>query len=253
MRLSDATDCNKMDSVAIEYVCRICREPGVQVFELTGDAQMDATIRRTVQTHGMAHDECQEKRDALFKAQKATKRDEERSKKWETLCPAEFQKPIQYKGTTALKRLLDRYMAWDGKKGLYVFGKPGKCKTRFMWNVLKREFDAGKTIFAIEHSDFRTRITGLLASEQNEAARWLAKLSTVDILSVDDFGKGRFTDASGEATFDLLNARYANNKRTLFTSNDTIQVAAGRFGEQFRVGLERRLNEMCDTINADEF
>jgi hypothetical protein len=167
-------------NVAIEFICRFCTKPGVVVVELTGDSQWDAAVRGAVKS-GASHDDCFDRRTALLEERRRQSDEAENARKWETLCPIEFQKPIKYTGTTAKKKLFDRIYSWKGTHGLWVHGKPGLCKTRFVWATLKRYFSDHK-IFAITHSSLRERITGLASSEQRELIRFADKLAGVDLI-----------------------------------------------------------------------
>lgn len=240
------------DTVAIEFTCHLCKQPGMVPLQLTGFPTMEAMLRRMV-TKQCVHDECADKALLLLAERRKAMMEEANAKRWETLCPAEFRKPIKYTNTTANKKFFNRIYAWRALTGLWVHGKPGLCKTRFVWCVLKRYFDDEYQIFAISHSSFRQRITGLAASEQHEMVKWMYRLVSVDILFLDDFGKGNTTNASEEAMFDLLNARYEKNKVTVFTSEFTREDVAKRFSVERAGSIQRRLEEMSEAVFADEF
>ncbi len=217
----------------------------------TGDASWDAAQRRM--TKMLVHDECADKESALIEARRKSALEEANAKQWDTLCPAEFRKEIKFaKQYSSNKKLFDRIYAWRANQGLWVHGRPGRCKTRFVWASLKKFFPE-QQIFAISHSAFRQRITGLASSEQHELIRWMFKLVSVRLLFIDDFGKGNTTNASEEGMFDLLNARYEKQRVTVFTSEFTRAEAAARFSAERAGSIQRRLEEMTEDVNADEF
>lgn len=241
-----------MNTIALTYICRFCHQPGVVPFMPTGDADFDRVLRK-IAGQQVVHDECQDKEIALIEARRWTAIDEANAANWETLCPAEFRKPIKFGKGGGNRKFFNRIYSWRGLSGLWVHGPPGMCKTRFVWASLKKAFDANVKIFAISHSHFRQRITGLMASEQFEAVRWMYKLTTVELLFIDDFGKGNTTPASEEAMFDLLNARYENNRVTVFTSEYTRADAAARFSAERAASIQRRLEEMSEAVSTEEF
>jgi DNA-directed RNA polymerase subunit beta' len=81
--------------------------------------------------------------------------------RWAALCPREFR-TITEGGQTDVDRLtrefpkLSQVIAHDlsAGQGLIVRGKSGHGKTRSVWRLLRRAFDAGKTIRALTSGDF---------------------------------------------------------------------------------------------------
>jgi DNA replication protein DnaC len=103
---------------------------------------------------------------------------------------------------------------------------------------------------ALTHTEFRRICSTLAFADIKKAADWIVSLAKVQILFIDDLGKGRSTPASEEGFFDLLDARYKSNLPTLYTSNmEPAQIEAG-FTEGYGPGLIRRV---LDTTKQIEF
>jgi DNA replication protein DnaC len=59
----------------------------------------------------------------------------------------------------------------------------------------------------------------------------VAALLEVDVLCLDDLGKEVPSAWARERLYRLVNRRYLDNKRTLFTSNESLEVLGARLGE----------------------
>ena len=112
----------------------------------------------------------------------------------------------------------------------------GRCKTRLAYRYaadeLKRltaeriptfEFVASYEIDnAVNHqygSDFQ---------EKAKARYFLDRLREVDVLLIDDLGKGRLTPAVASELFALIDHRHSHLARTIWTSNSSPEsIAAG--------------------------
>jgi hypothetical protein len=135
-------------------------------------------------------------------------------------------------------------MAWYyGPRGLLVMGPPGSCKTRFVWKLLKCEWDAGRTIRALGHTKFRIDASALAAADSARFKVWVDDLCKAQIFFLDDLGKGRATPLSEECLHGILEVRTQRNLPTLFTSNYVIEKK-----DSYEDGLERRIIEFVEPI-----
>jgi len=236
----------------IDFLCSACGKPGSIEVELTGDEHIDAVIQRTAKR--AAHDKCVDRNEQIAIAQQNLAREQNAMRFWQTLCPDEFRKPIKWSksGSNRRQKLYAAILAWTPKqgKGLYVFGPSGTCKTRFCWHMLHREYNEGRTIVAVSHSDFRLRITALARDNQTEGVRWLSFLAGAQILFVDDLGKGNTTGASEEAFHDLLDKRYRDNRPTVFTSERPVDALCEIFSAERKEAILRRIDEATIKVSA---
>lgn len=241
-----------MTDTATELVpvpCKICKHP--VVVELPSEeTQYRDSLERSARLCAV-HNECFDAAEGAQKAALILQRDSARLTSWQTFCPKEFQKPIEWGRQSANRSNLAKLTDWTfGEKGLLVTGGPGRCKTRFLWRLLNREWDLGRKMNAIGHTEFRKTITALAASDSKKMLDWLGALGKVQILFIDDLGKGRATPASEEGLFDLLDLRMKNCLPTLYTSNlDPAQIEAN-FSQDYGAGIIRRV---LDTTKQIEF
>jgi DNA replication protein DnaC len=73
-------------------------------------------------------------------------------------------------------------------------------------------------------------------------------LGKVQILFLDDLGKGRSTPASEEAFFELLNVRLVKCLPTLFTTDLAVERIEAGFSDEYSRGILRRILERVDLI-----
>lgn len=163
---------------------------------------------------------------------------------WQTFCPDEFRKEIIWQMHGNNRTSHGKIMAWHyGAKGLLVMGKPGNCKTRYVWKLIQREWDAGRSIRAIGHAKFRIDASALAAADSTRFKIWVDDFCKAQILFLDDLGKGRPTPLAEECLHSILDVRMSKNLPCLFTSNYVIEPKTS-----YEDGLERRIMEFTEQI-----
>jgi DNA replication protein DnaC len=195
----------------------------------------------------MACESCIDSATGTEMAKQAAERLERQSATWETLCPYEFKKPIDW--TKCKIAHSDRIMAWQfGAVGLYVHGVTGLSKTRFLFRLMHREWLAGKTCAFVAHPDFRREVGYLAQTDQAAMWRYANVLLKVDVLMFDDLGAGVVTAAGEEAFEWLLAKRCRNGKPILFSSNVDTGRVGKLFSEERRMPIVRRIVEFTKEI-----
>ncbi len=232
----------------IGFTCPVCREAGVAQFEETGDQRLDSVLSGLGRL--LVHDECYDGRERALAARRTFALQAAQGRSWKTLCPLEFHQRLQrLSGRRAT--LLQKLDSWAfGPQGLYVCGPGQRCKTRFCWHVLKREFLAGRSIVALTHPELRQRLSALMSDSSRAAVDWLALLGRTDILFIDDLGKGHTTSASEEALYDLVDVRYRNRRPTIYTSEFDARQACARMSEERATAIVRRIMETTLMVEA---
>jgi DNA replication protein DnaC len=176
-----------------------------------------------------------------------------RREHWKELCPVEFRTPDEDGGHTDVNRLrleqakFAEAMSWTyGKRGLLLVGPSGTCKTRVMWRIVRREFDAGRKVIAMKAHRF-----GIEAVERQMTkgfAQWFNELARAPLLFIDDLGKGKFTDAVESHFFGLIDERTEHNRPIVITTNSTGTALAARMSEDRGEPIVRRLKDYCDSV-----
>jgi hypothetical protein len=192
---------------------------------------------------------CADAREGKLAAAKIMASETARITSWQTLCPPEYQKDIEWSRKWAKRENLAKLTDWKfGERGLLVSGDNGHCKTRFMWKLMQREWNLGRTMNGLTHIGFRQRVTALAASDQAQMLAYVAALAKTQVLFLDDLGKGRATPASEEAFFELLNVRLVKRLPTLFTTDMTVERIEAGFSDDYNRGIMRRILERTDQI-----
>ncbi len=161
---------------------------------------------------------------------------------------------IRLKGM--LSSTADTILSGSATKGFFLWGAAGTGKTYFSYIALNylmfHTLRAGR--FTSISSQFFQRIRDTFNEESvkhGQAATMIDALSNVPYLVLDDVGVQRNTDWELEMLYNLIDARYANRRLTIITSNDSVHdlkdLASGR--------LYSRFVEMCHLVhlNAEDY
>ncbi len=226
--------------------CQICGKP-MQLVVPHEDGHFRADIERLAKF--AVHDDCYDQNELNTLAAKILREDESRYSSWETLCPPEFQKEINAKSPGYNEHRLNRVLGWTfGERGLLLRGPSGRCKTRFTYQLLAREHLAGRKIAAYMHSDLRRTVSALAGSNSSDLARFVIKLVTVELLFIDDLGKGKPTPTADESLFSIIDGRNRSCKPTFYTMNGTKETLGACITEEYREPIITRITEKTEEI-----
>lgn len=170
--------------------------------------------------------------------------------------------PAQQRALLRARRFVDEFVPGaGGQRALLFCGPPGTGKTHLL-SAMLRELAAKKGVrgryeeFFLLLSDIRDGFSRGLSSRE-----WLEPLRQVDVLAIDEVGKGGKNREFEQGILDeIISVRYNAQRPTLLSTNypragSTWKFAAdGEQGETLeqRVGLRifSRLHEMCDLIDV---
>lgn len=126
-----------------------------------------------------------------------------------------FQTPDAW--TTSLKQAAWDYLRGAKGKWFFVSGRPGTGKTHICTAICRRLIgDGEQTRFMAWREDAPALKAAI--NEEDYAARF-REFADADVLYIDDFFKGKVTEADVNLAFSLINARYnARSKRTIISS-----------------------------------
>ncbi len=229
--------------------CKICKAP-VTVNIPSGSYRHDVEKLLPLATHNRCYDQKvnAQKAAQMFVDEKA------RLESWQAICPPEYRKALNWEKPKSNRDIYKSIMDWKfGPKGLLVTGATGYCKTRFVYKLLEREYLAGRKVQAYTHPEWRRMTSQFAESDMRAAGRFIAMLSKLDILFIDDLGKGRITPATEEAFEDLIDARAKFNRPTFFTTNCTKDSLLNMLSEDRGEAIIRRIVEFCTTIDVSNF
>jgi DNA replication protein DnaC len=135
-------------------------------------------------------------------------------------------------------------------KGLWLIGNTGTGKTTLGMLVAKAALAAGKTVAVYFTPKLLTQIRQTYQATDSEDAyeAFFRRLTSVDLLYIDDLGSERHTDWVVEQLYALVNERYENQRSMLVTSNAKQDVEEGRRQLEDQIGPRTvsRLVEICD-------
>jgi DNA replication protein DnaC len=181
-----------------------------------------------------------------------------------TLTGYEGISPAQKVARARARRFVDEFVqASSGQRALLFCGPPGSGKTHLLCAML-RELASKKGVrgryeeFFLLLSDIRDGFSRGLSSRE-----WLEPLRDVDVLAIDEIGKGGKNREFEQGVLDeIISVRYNAGRPTLFATN---YPRPGTIGWEFksdgqsaenleqRIGprIFSRLHEMCDLIDVD--
>src|ERR1700744_2693448 len=139
---------------------------------------------------------------------------------------------------------LDRRLA-EGR-GLWLFGDTGTGKTTLEMLISKAALEAGKR-FAISSRPkllARTRRTYDSEPGGDSYLSLFDKLTSVDLLHIDDLGAEKRTDWVLEQLYSLINERYETERAVLVTTNLDVE----KLEEQIGSRTVSRLSQMSDLV-----
>jgi len=179
-------------------------------------------------------------------------------------------KPTNHAQSAVLARVsgwLKAYNAGETRRGLILYGDVGRGKTHLMVALLRDLIiQRGVSVRFVEFSHLLADLKSGFQHRQS-SSKLLMPLSEVDVLGIDELGKGRNTSFEGTVLDELVSRRYNADLPILGTTNyapgppsglavgNAADVdAAGRIRRQpalvDRVGerVYSRLREMCDFV-----
>jgi DNA replication protein DnaC len=133
--------------------------------------------------------------------------------------------------------------------GLWLMGNTGTGKTTLGMLVAKEALAAGKTVAVYFTPKLLTQIRQTYQATDSEDAydAFFKRLTSVDLLYIDDLGSERHTDWVVEQLYALINERYESRLSMLVTSNASDDVDKGQrlLEEQIGARSVSRLIEIC--------
>lgn len=165
---------------------------------------------------------------------------------WERICPIDFQDTVAHRLPSPTK--LQRVLEWHhGAKGLILHGVTGLGKSRCLYELLKREFRAGRSIIVMDHST-AFKYAEAYENGPGEVNRWMERRMACDILALDDLFKAKLTDSFEQVVFTIVASRTERGLPILMTTQDVGKTLIDRMSADRGPALIRRLREFCDSI-----
>jgi DNA replication protein DnaC len=131
----------------------------------------------------------------------------------------------------------------DEGRGLWFFGGPGTGKTTLAMLISRTALEAGRSVAIYSLPKLLSRIRRTFDAEIGEQshADLFERLTTVDLLHLDDLGAEKQTEWVLEQLYALVNERYERQRSIIVTSN----LEDDQLEEQLGARIVSRLVEMC--------
>jgi DNA replication protein DnaC len=135
-------------------------------------------------------------------------------------------------------------------KGLWFMGGTGTGKTTLGMLIASEALKAGKSVGIYFTPKLLTRIRQTYQEAENEDAygQFFERVTSVDLLYIDDLGSERRTDWVVEQLYAVINERYENQRPMLITSNakgEIIDEGQQQLEDQIGRRTISRLIEIC--------
>ncbi len=132
----------------------------------------------------------------------------------------------------------------DQGRGLWFMGPVGTGKTTLAMLVSKAALEAGRSVAIYSLPRLLNEIRETHRSDRSHLDL-LDRLTSVDLLHVDDVGAERTNDWVLEELYSIVNARYEDQRSMVITTNIMDREA---LCEQITERTASRLTEMCDEL-----
>jgi DNA replication protein DnaC len=161
---------------------------------------------------------------------------------------AAFERPpvtdIDPTVVTAVRRYADTIDdQLDAGRGLWFMGPVGTGKTTLAMLVSKAALKAGRSIAIYSLPDLLRKIRQTFDNGSHEDL--FDRLTSVDLLHIDDIGAEQTTPWVLEELYSIVNARYEDQRAMVITTNILDRAA---LCEQVTERTVSRLTEMCDEV-----
>jgi DNA replication protein DnaC len=133
-------------------------------------------------------------------------------------------------------------------RGLWLFGDTGTGKTTLAMLISKAALEAGKTVAIYSLPKLLARIRRTYDSEPggDSYLSFFERLTSVDLLHIDDLGAEKRSDWVLEQLYALVNERYEAQRSILITTN----LPHPELEEQIGSRTVSRLTQMCDEVEV---
>jgi DNA replication protein DnaC len=131
-------------------------------------------------------------------------------------------------------------------RGLWLMGDVGTGKTTLAMIVSKAAVEAGRSvaIYSMPRLLARIRRTYDAAPGEDSYLEFFDRLTSVDLLHIDDLGAEKRSDWVLEQLYAIVDERYQSQRSMVVTSNQDYQQLNDEIGER----VVSRLTEMCQEI-----
>ena len=131
-------------------------------------------------------------------------------------------------------------------RGLWLFGDTGTGKTTLAMLISKAALEAGKSVAIYSLPKLLARIRRTYDSEPggDSYLAFFERLTSVDLLHIDDLGAEKRSDWVLEQLYALVNERYETQRSVIITTNLPHEELEQQIGGR----TVSRLSQICDEV-----
>jgi DNA replication protein DnaC len=131
-------------------------------------------------------------------------------------------------------------------QGLWLFGDTGTGKTTLAMLVSKAATEGGHSVAVYSLPKLLARIRRTYDEEAggDSYGAFFERLTSVDLLHIDDFGAEKRSDWVLEQLYALVNERYEDERSIMLTTNLTVDKLEEQIGQR----TVSRLTETCEQV-----
>ncbi|HEY5976939.1 MAG TPA: ATP-binding protein [Solirubrobacterales bacterium] len=134
----------------------------------------------------------------------------------------------------------------DEGRGLWLFGDTGTGKTTLAMLISKAALECGRSVAIYSLPKLLARIRRTYDSEPggDSYLSFFERLTSVDLLHIDDLGAEKRSDWVLEQLYALINERYESERSILITTN----LPHDQLEEQIGARTVSRLTQVCEEV-----
>ena len=225
---------------AITHACQGCGQPFVAI---------PIVLNGRVIYPKRYCDPCVQRRDEAQVLDQKQRQAAHLAEAWERICPPIYRDSDQSRLPCALATR-EAVLRWEFKpQGLLLYGPTSSGKSRLAFLLLSRlhHLEARK-VAAIASTAFSHQVSALFGEGGGKGEAFIDRLANVEVLLIDDIGKGRLTDRVEAEFFHIIEHRASHLLPTILTTNLSGDALTAAWSPDRADPLVRRLIEFFQVI-----
>lgn len=194
-------------------------------------------------------DPCVESRDQAQALDRERRQTASLAEAWDRICPPIYRDsdPARLPCSPGCR---ESVLGWEyGPRGLLLHGSTSSGKSRLAFLLLSRLHHLEhRKVAAMTSTAFSHQVSSLFGDGGGKGEALVERLANIEVLLLDDVGKGRLTDRVEAEFFHIIEHRCSHLLPTFLTTNLTGDALAKSWSPDRAEPLVRRLREFFHVI-----